>query len=150
VPSPLSAVPERTRRHLAGVLGLFAVLFTAVGTVAATRAGTAVLQAVVVIALVIALLLALLAWGFAYSIKIDASETALDDAVAEALGGRPASLCSCGHEHDPTELHVTDASDEPGDVCGHDGAGTACGHDCASCILAANRPLPRRPSPTQT
>ena len=133
VPSRLSAVPARSRRHIAAVLALFAALFTAVGTVAATQAGTALLQVFVALALLIAVLLALLAWGFAYSIKVDASEAALDAAIGRVLAQRPESLCSCGHAHDPTELHVTDTE------CAHDGAGTDCSHDCERCVLAAMR-----------
>ena len=109
MPSRLSAVPARSRRHIAAVLALFAALFTAVGTVAAIQAGSVLLQAFAAAALLIALLLALLAWGFAYSIKVDASEVALDDAIGRVLAQRPDSLCSCGREHDPTELHFTDS-----------------------------------------
>jgi hypothetical protein len=118
-------VPARNRRHIAGALGLFAVLFIAVGTVAATQANTAALQAFVAVALVVALLFALLSWGFAYSIKIDESDAALEDAVDRVLAQRPASLCTCGHEHDPDEMHTT------APACAHDGAGTDCAHDCA-------------------
>ena len=35
-------------------------------------------------------------------------------------------------EHDPNELHVTDA-------CAHDGTGAACAHDCQTCVLSALR-----------
>jgi hypothetical protein len=83
--------------------------------------------------------LALLSWGFAYSVKVDASDAALDDAIDRVIAQRPATLCSCGHEHDPTELHVR----EP--ACAHDGTGTDCAHDCETCALAALRPSPTTP-----
>jgi hypothetical protein len=120
------------------VLGLFAVLFTAMGTVAATRATSGAVLVFVAVALVLALLLALLSWGFAFSIKVDAAEASVDEAIGRVLAERPASLCSCGHEHDPTELHVTDAR------CPHDGTGTDCSHDCETCLLAALRPSPTK------
>jgi hypothetical protein len=138
VPSRLSTVPARSRRHIAAVLASFAALFTAVGTVAATQAGTALLQAFVAVTLLVALLLALLAWGFAYSVKVDAAESSVDDAIEQVLAERPGSLCSCGHEHDPTELHFTDAE------CRHDGTGTDCSRECETCVLAAMRPSPAR------
>jgi hypothetical protein len=141
VPSRLSTVPARSRRHIAGALGLFAVLFIAVGSVAATQANTAALQAFVAVALVVALLFALLSWGFAYSIKIDESDAALADAVDRVLAQRPASLCSCGHEHDPDEMHTTgpagtqDGTGTDGTHdCAHDCADD-CAHDCADCPL---------------
>jgi hypothetical protein len=136
VPSRLSAMPTRSRRHIAAVLAVFATLFAALGTVAATQAGTVLVQALVAVALLIALLLALLAWGFGYSIKVDASEAAVDAAIGRVLAQQPESLCSCGHEHDPTELHVSDAE------CAHDGTGVGCSHDCETCILAAMRRSP--------
>ncbi len=38
----------------------------------------------------------------------------------------------CGHDHDPTEMHVTDAAP----LCG---AGPDCDHSCADCVLARGR-----------
>ncbi|WP_375501092.1 hypothetical protein [uncultured Jatrophihabitans sp.] len=148
--SPLSALPVDKRKQLAATLGLFSVLFVAVGTVAATGPGTAVIRAFVIIALVVALLLALLAWGVLHSLRIDAADTRLDAAIETAIAASPqkfGQLCNCGHQHDPTELHITDA-DQPAQRagamtdCSHDGAGAACAHDCASCILGTLRPLP--------
>ena len=138
--SPLSAIPPHKRRLLAATLGLFAVLFVAIGAVAATGAHTAALQAFVVVALAVAVVLALIAWGVARSIKIDATDRALDAAIGEIVSGRGGSMCTCGHDHDPTEMHVTGA-----ETCAHDGSGTECAHNCDTCVLAA-----LRPSPTQT
>ncbi|MGN6609529.1 MAG: hypothetical protein ACTHMS_21280 [Jatrophihabitans sp.] len=163
--SQLSGIPVPKRRQLAATIGLFAMLFLAVGAVSLTRsgggAGYTVFQ---VAAFVIAVLLAMVSWGVVTSVKNDLAEQKLDAAIAEVVGSRPDSLCSCGHEHDPTELHVVDA--EPGaaaDACAHDGGGAACAHDCQTCVLAAlrpsaaastataERPSPRpRPRPTPT
>ena len=136
--SRLSVLPIGARRRLAATLGLFTVLFIAVGAVAATGSGSAVAPAFSAVALVIALLLALMAWGIAHSIKLDLAEQRLDRAIEATVAARGGSMCSCGHDHDPNELHVSDA-------CAHDGSGAACEHDCESCVLAA-----MRPSPSQT
>lgn len=139
--SPLSSVPIGARRRLAATLGLFAVLFVAVGAVAATGRGSAAAPVFSAVALVIAALLALMAWGVQHSIKIDLAEQRLDRAIEDAIAARGGNVlaCGCGHEHDPGELHVTDAD------CAHDGSGAACTHDCETCVLAA-----LRPSPSQT
>ncbi|HZZ95842.1 MAG TPA: hypothetical protein VFE19_02415 [Jatrophihabitantaceae bacterium] len=136
--SRLSAVPIAGRRRLAATLGLFSVLFIAVGAVAATGTGSAAAPVFSAVALVIAALLALMAWGIAHSVKLDLAEQRLDRAIEETMSARGASMCGCGHDHDPDELHVTDA-------CAHDGSGAACAHDCDTCVLAA-----MRPSPSQT
>ena len=150
--SSLSGVPIAARRRLAATLGLFAVLFVAVGAVAATGRGTAAAPVFSAVAIVIAVLLALIAWGVQRSIKIDLAEQRLDAAIEEAIAthGGDVIACGCGHDHDPSELHVTDA--EPTDThhrhdasCSHDGSGAACSHDCETCVLAA-----LRPSPSQT
>lgn len=151
VSSSLSRISPPKRRQLAATLGLFAVLFVAVGAVAETGATTAVVKAFVAIALLVALVLALMAWGVAHSIKSDVAEARLDDAIERAVRARGAQLCDCGHEHDPTELHVTD------DPCAQDGHGVGCTHSCETCVLATlaktpaastrPSPRPRRPSP---
>jgi hypothetical protein len=143
VPSSLSTIPARKRRTAAATLGLLAALLTAVGAVAATGASSTSLQVFVAVTLFVALLLGLLAWGFAYSVRLDESEQSLDDAIMDVVSSRPASLCDCGHDHDPTELHVTDA--EPAAACRHDGGGAACAHDCETCALASLRPSPTTP-----
>ena len=143
--SPLSGLPVDKRKQLAATLGLFASLFIAVGAVAATGQGTAVIRAFVVIALVAGILLALMGWGVVHSVRVDTADRTLDAAIEQAVAAAPqrfGQLCNCGHEHDPTELHITDA--EPAS-CAHDGAGATCTHDCASCVLGS-----LRPSPTQT
>ena len=143
--SPLSGLPVDKRKQLAATLGLFASLFIAVGAVAATGPGTAAIRAFVVIALVVGILLALMGWGVVHSVRVDTADRTLDAAIEQAVAAAPqrfGQLCNCGHEHDPTELHITDA--EPA-LCEHDGGGAACAHDCASCVLGS-----LRPSPTQT
>jgi hypothetical protein len=143
VTAPLSAVPRVRRRQLAAVLALFAVLFAGVGAVALAGAGGAAVAAFAAAAFAISLLLALSAGGVAHTLRADARREAaaeldasIDAAITEALAKQGyGTLCNCGHEHDPTELHVTDA--EP---CAHDGSGAACARDCESCVLAAMRP----------
>ncbi len=169
------------RKQLAATLGLFAVLFLAVGAVAATGPGTVVIHVFVVVALVVAVLLALMGWGVLRSVRADAAETRLDTAIEQAVAASPqrfGQLCDCGHEHDPTELHITDAEPTEADsiaagpiaagptaagptaeddahaTCEHDGAGAACARDCSTCLFAtARRPTAEdglRPSPTRT
>ena len=146
--SALSGIPVDKRRQLAATLGLFAMLFIAIGAVAATGAKTNVVKAFVAMALAIAVLLCLIAWGVLRSVKLDLAEQRLDAAIADAVAARSSgSLCSCGHDHDPSEMHfVGDA-----DACAHDGSGSDCSHSCDTCVLAAMRPrpqpAPRRPSP---
>jgi hypothetical protein len=149
VPTPLSAVPPRKRRFAAGTLGLVAVLLTAVGTVAATGASSVSLQVFVAVVLLLALVFALTAWGLAHSVRLDSAAVAereFDEVVLRAAGTSPESLCSCGHEHDPDELHVTDAPAGSGyDECAHDGRGAGCEHSCETCVLASLRPSPTTP-----
>lgn len=142
--SPLSGVPIEKRRHAAATVGLFAMLFLAIGAVAATggRTGAPVFATV---ALVIAVLLGLIAWGVMRSIGVDLAEQRLDAAIEATLAERPeyATLCNCGHDHDPNELHFSDAA-KSDEACAHDGGGAACAHDCSTCVLAALRPSPNR------
>jgi hypothetical protein len=138
VNSRLVNIPIGARRRLSATLGLFTVLFVAVGAVAATGTGSAAAPVFSAVALVIAAVLALLAWGIQHSIKIDLAEERLDRAIDEVVAARGGSMCDCGHDHDPSEMHVSDA-------CAHDGSGAACTHDCDTCVIAA-----LRPSPTQT
>jgi len=118
------------------------MLFLTIGTVAATGRSSAAAPVFSAVAIVIAVLLGLIAWGIVRTVRIDLAEQKLDAAIEATLAGRPefASLCSCGHDHDPSELHVTD---EP-EACAHDGGGAACAHDCSTCVLAALRPSPNR------
>jgi hypothetical protein len=170
VSSPLSTLPVDKRKQLAATLGLFAVLFVAVGAVAATGPGTAIIRTFIVVALVVALLLAVMAWGVVHSVRLDTAENTLDAAIEQAVAASPngfGQLCDCGHQHDPTELHITDADvpDQAGThqtagahqhtaACAHDGSGAACAHDCDTCVLSSLRSVPTdddlRPSPTRT
>ncbi|MEO8889101.1 MAG: hypothetical protein ABI301_05415 [Jatrophihabitantaceae bacterium] len=138
--SALSGIPVPRRRQLAATLGLFAVLFLAVGAVATTGGGSALVRVFSALALLVAAVLGLIAWGVAHSIKIDQAEMRLDAAIEDTISanGGPATLCGCGHDHDPDELHVTDA-------CDHDGRGADCTQNCDTCVLAAMRPSPTRP-----
>src|SRR4051812_19569796 len=142
--SPLAGIPTERRRRAAATVGLFAMLFLTIGTVAATGRSSEAAPVFAAVAIVIAVLLGLIAWGIVRSVRADLAEQRLDAAIEATLAGRPefASLCSCGHDHDPSVLHVTDA-DEP-EACAHDGGGAACAHDCSSCVLTALRPSPSR------
>jgi hypothetical protein len=143
VTAPLSVLPSRKRRQVALVFGAFAVLFGAVGVLALVGRGSAAVDAFAAVALAVALLLGSAAFGLLHSVRVDARRAAaaqldasIDAAINEALVKQGyGSMCSCGHEHDPTELHVVDA--EP---CGHDGTGAACERTCETCVLAAMRP----------
>ena len=95
------------------------------------RPAPAVIRLFGTLALAGAILLGLMAWGLLRSLRLDAREAQLDAAVMDALAGAGGDV-GCGHDHDPTEMHVTDA--EP--ICG---AGAACDHTCAECVLARSR-----------
>lgn len=164
--TPLSHVPARKRRQAAATLALFATLFIAIAAVGATGATTTVLKVFVGVAIVVAVVLALIAWGVANSIRADergrAVEAAdaslnasLDAAIEQAVAAHGQTMCGCGHEHDPSELHV------PDDPCARDGHGDGCTHSCETCVLATLKrtsersaaprpsPAPRRPSPLE-
>ena len=144
--SSLSGIPVAKRRRAAATVGLFAMLFVTIGVVAATgRNGSAAAPVFAGVSVGIAVVLALIAWGLVRSVSMDEAEHQLDAAILEALAERPefGSLCSCGHDHDPTELHIPDAAHaDHADACAHDGAGASCAHDCSTCVLAALRPSP--------
>ena len=129
--SSLSRLPFAARRKMAATLGLFCALFLAIGGVSATGQGEASAPVFATLAFVLAAGLGLVGWGIYRSVQIDRAELALDTAIQEALAsaGRRGQLCDCGHDHDPNELHVTDAQ------CSHDGSGVACAHDCEECVL---------------
>jgi hypothetical protein len=65
------------------------------------------------------------------SLRLDAREARLDAAVIETLADAR-SGSGCGHDHDPTEMHVADTES----ACG---AGPDCDHSCADCVLARGR-----------
>jgi hypothetical protein len=142
--SPLSGVPIEKRRRAAATVGLFAMLFLTIGIVAAAGRSASGAPVFSGITISIAVLLGLVAWGMIRSIGADLADRELDAAIEATLANRPefASLCSCGHDHDPTELHLTD--DEPADACAHDGGGASCAHDCSTCVLTALRPSPNQ------
>ena len=144
--SALSSIGIEQRRRIAATLGLFATLFMAVGVVAATGATTAVLTGFAALAFVVAVLLGLMTWGVVRSIKLDVTERRLDAAIGAALTASGRSMCDCGVEHDPDEMHVVEGDDQrlTGTSCRHDGSGTECSHSCDSCVLAAMRPSPHR------
>jgi len=136
-------------------------LFIAIGAVAATGASTAIIKGFVAVALVVAALLGLMAWGVLRSIRLDLADKRLDAAIEQAVRASGRSMCDCGHEHDPDELHFV--RDENGHFvdgegqhltgakhataateCRHDGTGADCAHSCDTCMLAALRPSPNR------
>ena len=141
--SQLAQVPIDARRKMAVAVGLFAVLFVVIGSVAATGAGHAAALVFSVIAFVIAVVLGLVAWGLVRTIKIDRAEQRLDAAIEATVQSHSGyqSMCDCGHEHDPNELHVTDEHSHS-DACSHDGSGDACAHNCETCVLSALRASP--------
>lgn len=146
--SALSTIPIDRRRRAAATLGLFAVLFVAVGAVATTGRSTGVIRAFSAVALVVAVLLGLMAWGVLHSVKLDLAEAELDQAINSAIAehGGTDLTCGCGHDHDVSEMHVSDADPTS---CGHDGGGVDCAHSCDTCVLAALRPVPSRPMPNR-
>jgi hypothetical protein len=146
VSSPLSEIEVEKRRKVAATLGLFAMLFVAIGTVAATGASTSIVKGFVVVALVLAVLLGLMAWGVLHSIKLDIADRALDAAIEQAVRASGRSMCDCGHDHDPDEMHFVDGEGQhlTGIKCAHDGSGTDCSHSCDTCVLSALRPSPHR------
>ncbi len=129
----LSAIPAGTRRRLAATLALFATLLAVISALAATGAKTDAAPVFSVIAFVVAVILALMAWGVLHSVRSDTADRSVDDAIAATITAQGGQLCDCEHEHDPDELHITDA-------CAHDGSGAQCRHDCQTCVLAALRP----------
>lgn len=144
--SPLSGIAVAKRRQLAATLGLFAMLFIAVGAVAATGATTAPIKAFVVVALLVAVLLGLLAWGVLHSVQLDVADRRLDAVIEAAVRAGGRSMCDCGVEHDPDEMHFVDGQGQhvsgKSFGCAHDGQGSDCAHSCDTCVLAAMRPSP--------
>jgi hypothetical protein len=159
VSSHLSRIPTAKRRQLAATLGLFAMLCFTVGAVALTGPSSAVLHVTVGVMWSVAIVLALVGWGVVTSVQKDVAEQRLDSVITDTIAAGGGVPCACGHDHDPTEMHVVDpeAEGKAGDACAHDGGGAACAHDCDTCVLSAmrtsaapaDRPSPRpRPRPT--
>ncbi|HEV7193024.1 MAG TPA: hypothetical protein VGN35_07420 [Jatrophihabitantaceae bacterium] len=136
--SSLSGIPIAKRRQLAATIGLFAMLFVAVGLVATTGTTPGVVRIFAGVSIAIAVILALTAWGVMRSVKIEVAEQQLDEAITATVEQHGASMCGCGHDHDPNEMQVR------GETCAHDGTGRDCTHDCQTCVLAAMRPDPAR------
>jgi hypothetical protein len=131
-------VPAARRRRAAATVGLIAMLFVAVGAVALTGRPDAVVRVFAIVALIAAALLGLISWGLLRSVRLDATAAAeanLDAAIEQALAESGDLSCGCGHDHDPSQMHVQTG-------CAHDGSGTDCEHDCDTCALAALRPSP--------
>lgn len=143
--SPLSGIAVEKRRQLAATLGLFAMLFVAVGAVASTGATDGLMKGFVVVAFLVAVALALLAWGVLRSVRLDVSDRRLDAAIEAAVTASGRSMCDCGHEHDPDELHFVDGEGQhvtgrtAATACAHDGTGADCAHSCDTCVLASMR-----------
>jgi hypothetical protein len=128
VTTPLSAVPAERRRRAARLAGFLALIMVAVFVVAWLRPAPAVIRLFATMALLGAVLLGLMAYGLLRSLRLDAHQARLDAAVRGALADADAA-CDCGHDHDPTEMHVTDGAP----ACGR---GATCDHSCAECVLA--------------
>ena len=103
----------------------------AVFAVAWLRPAPVVVRLFATVALFGAVFLGLIVWGLLRSVRLDAAEARLDAAVIGTLADSGAGG-DCGHDHDPTEMHVTDAAP----LCG---AGPDCDHSCADCVLARSR-----------
>jgi hypothetical protein len=131
VTSPLSAVPVERRRRAARSATVLAFVMLAVFAVAWLRPAPAVVRLFATVALFGAVFLGLIAWGLLRSVRLDAAEARLDAAVIGTLADSGAAG-DCGHDHDPTKMHVTDAAP----ACS---AGPDCDHSCADCVLARSR-----------
>jgi multisubunit Na+/H+ antiporter MnhG subunit len=130
VSSSLSSVPVERRRHAAAVAGLLATLLAAMGVLPWVGDAPGAVRVFSIVALVAAVVVALVAWGLLASAATDRAETRLDAAIASAVA-EAGGACDCGHEHDPDEMHITDAASCP--------SGGTCTHSCDTCVLAARR-----------
>lgn len=143
VTSPLSGIAVEKRRQLAATLALLAMVFVAVGAVGATGATNALMKAFVAVSLLVAVFLALMAWGVLRSVRLDLADARIDTAIEAAMSASGRSMCDCGHEHDPDELHFVDEEGQhltgAKTACAHDGSGTDCAHSCDTCVLASMR-----------
>jgi hypothetical protein len=148
VASTLSRIPLDRRRRLAATVALFASLFVAVGAVATTGPADGGVRAFAALAFVAATFLALTAWGLVRSVRLDAAERRLDDAIAKSVAASGVASgvgsCGCGHDHDANELHVqgATAAAHTATFCEQDGRGVSCSHSCEVCVLSTMRPSP--------
>jgi hypothetical protein len=109
--SSLSGVPIERRRRAAWAAGLLAAVMTIVFVLAWVRPAPGVVRLLATVALLGAVVLGLMTWGVVRSIRLDRADAALDTAIAST----GATICHCGRDHDPDEMHVTDAA--PGRRC---------------------------------
>jgi hypothetical protein len=149
VSSTLSAISIERRRRLAATLGLFSVLCVTIGIVATTGSAPGLVRVFAVISITFAVVLGLMGWGVSHSVRAELAErrleAAIDSAIDEISAKRGSPLaCGCGHDHDPTEMHVSDAGAQrpsPGKHarhaagCEHDGSGNDCAHNCDTCVM---------------
>jgi hypothetical protein len=124
--SQLSSVPIARRRHAALMCGLTAVMLVAVGVLPWVKSAPVALRVVSVLALVAAVVVGLIGWGLLTSVRADVSEAHVDAAITETVEAAGFGGCDCGQEHDPDEMHITDACPSEG----------TCTHDCPTCKLA--------------
>jgi hypothetical protein len=122
VSSQLSSVPVQRRRRAAATAGLAAALLVAVGIVPWTGPAPVTIRVLAAVALAVAALFALVAWELLTSVRADVAELRLDSAAAATLAA--AGVFDHGHDHDPDEMHVSDACP----------SGQSCTHDCATCL----------------
>jgi hypothetical protein len=122
--------------------------FAAVGVVAVIGASTVLVYAFAVIAFVAATLLALIAWGVLHSTRLTAAGS-LDPSLQRTIA--TATMCACGHDHDVSEMHVTDTeaqahdSYDPGcQAAGSPGCAGPNSAGCDTCALATARPERQR------
>src|SRR5262245_18735881 len=127
MPSQLSYVPVARRRRAAARCGLAAVLLVAVGVLPWTGSAPTALRVLSVVVVVVAVGAGLVAWGRLTSARADVDEARVDAAIIEAVEAAGFGGCDCGVEHDPDEMHITDACP----------SGDSCNHDCATCKLSA-------------
>lgn len=123
MPTQLSSVPAVRRRQAAAASGLVAALLVAVGVVPWAAPSPGALRVLSAVALAVAVGLGLVAWGLLTSIRADRAEAQVDAVIAAAVAD-----FGCGHDHDPDELHVTDACP----------TGDTCQHDCLTCLRASS------------
>lgn len=127
MPSQLSSVPVGRRRQAAAACGLATGLLVAVGVLPWAGSAPTALRILSLVALVAAVVVGLVGWGLLAGIRADTSEARVDAAIIEAVEAAGFAGCDCGVEHDPDEMHITDACPSEG----------ACNHDCATCKLTA-------------
>ncbi|MEP6598094.1 MAG: hypothetical protein ABJB98_01455 [Actinomycetota bacterium] len=107
--SSLSQLSLTGRRRAALAAAVLAALSGLAGVLPWTSRSPGVLRALSVVVLLIAGASALVGWGLARSVRLDYAEAHFDEAVRAGVSSADAAQCGCAHEHDPDELHITDA-----------------------------------------